>query len=91
MWGNCFKITLDVQIAIVVTVNYDLKKILVKINDLTIITKYLVEGFGNFPLITSGRVTFKTWKSMRNSTLENNVNISVSLSNTPWNLYSNLT
>jgi hypothetical protein len=37
-----------------------------------------VEGFGNFPLLTSGRVVYNTWGAKRNSTLERIANISVS-------------
>jgi hypothetical protein len=38
-----------------------------------------VEGFGNFPLLSSGRVVYNTWGAKRNSTLERIANISVSV------------
>jgi hypothetical protein len=45
-----------------------------------------VEGFGNFPLLTSGRVVYNTWGAKRNSTLERIANISVSFQHTHQNL-----
>ena len=42
-----------------------------------VLSIFSVEGFGNFPLLASGRAKFTTWGSNRNATLENSLNISV--------------
>ena len=42
-----------------------------------VLSIFSVEGFGNFPLLASGRAKFTTWGSNRNATLENSINISV--------------